>query len=98
MADFGLARAFTLPKGANLHAMVVTRWWRAPELLGKEAYDETVDYWSTAIVLAQMVHPAIRGYFQGDSAWGQAVHLETLWNAERGIMGGAIARVQCGVS
>ena len=45
---------------------------RAPELLlGKEAYDETIDYWSTAIVLAQMVHPAIRGYFQGDSAWGQ---------------------------
>jgi len=73
LADFGMARTFyPSQRGRTYTLMVVTRWWRAPELLlGKEAYDETIDYWSTAIVLAQMVHPAIRGYFQGDSAWGQ---------------------------
>lgn len=73
LADFGLARTFyPSERGRTYTLMVVTRWWRAPELLlGKEAYDETVDYWSTAIVLAQMVHPGIREYFQGDSAWDQ---------------------------
>jgi len=79
LADFGMARTFyPSQRGRTYTLMVVTRWWRAPELLlGKEAYDETIDYWSTAIVLAQMVHPAIRGYFQGDSSWGQ---LLCIWN------------------
>ena len=79
LADFGMARTFyPSQRGRTYTLMVVTRWWRAPELLlGKEAYDETIDYWSTAIVLAQMVHPEIRGYFQGDSSWGQ---LLCIWN------------------
>ncbi len=48
LADFGLARAFTVPLRTYTHE-VVTLWYRAPEiLLGAKQYSCPVDVSSTA--------------------------------------------------
>ena len=52
IADFGLARAFT-PHQRPLTIEVVTRWYRAPEiLLGLDTYSPSVDIWSVGCVIA----------------------------------------------
>ena len=57
IADFGLARSFTPEEDMPPHAaneytnMVVTRWYRAPELLlGASRYTQAVDLWSVGSV------------------------------------------------
>mmetsp|Transcript_3457 Transcript_3457/g.4258 ORF Transcript_3457/g.4258 Transcript_3457/m.4258 type:complete len:83 (-) Transcript_3457:212-460(-) len=46
LADFGLARAFSLPMKDYTHE-VVTLWYRAPEiLLGDNDYSVPVDIWA----------------------------------------------------
>lgn len=54
IADFGLARTWTPKEIMPPHMqneytnMVVTRWYRAPELLlGKTKYGPEIDMWST---------------------------------------------------
>lgn len=61
IADFGLARSWTPaadmpPHKANEYTnMVVTRWYRAPELLlGDVHYGPAVDMWSLGCVLGEM--------------------------------------------
>lgn len=55
IADFGLARAFTVPFRAYTHE-VVTLWYRAPELLlGSRFYSMAVDLWSLGCIFAEMV-------------------------------------------
>ncbi len=60
VCDFGLAR----PKGddaegdasTELTQYVVTRWYRAPELLtGADSYDEAIDMWSIGCILAEIL-------------------------------------------
>lgn len=53
IADFGLARSYTPKEDMPAHSpneytnMVVTRWYRAPELLlGDTRYTQAVDLWS----------------------------------------------------
>ncbi|PKI83098.1 [pyruvate dehydrogenase (acetyl-transferring)] kinase [Malassezia vespertilionis] len=67
IADFGLARPFHDPtqawrgrgwKGSsqNYTDMVVTRWYRPPELLaGQRNYGPPVDMWGVGCILAEMV-------------------------------------------
>ena len=65
LADFGLARAFTVPLRTYTHE-VVTLWYRAPEiLLGTRQYACPVDVWSIGTIIPEMVtgHPL----FPGDS-------------------------------
>ena len=65
LADFGLARAFTVPLRTYTHE-VVTLWYRAPEiLLGAKQYSCPVDMWSIGTIVPEMVtgHPL----FPGDS-------------------------------
>ena len=65
LADFGLARAFTIPLRTYTHE-VVTLWYRAPEiLLGAKQYSCHVDIWSIGTIVPEMVtgHPL----FPGDS-------------------------------
>jgi serine/threonine protein kinase len=65
LADFGLARAFTIPLRTYTHE-VVTLWYRAPEiLLGAKQYSCPVDMWSVGTIIPEMVtgHPL----FPGDS-------------------------------
>lgn len=55
LADFGLARSFADP-GRVMTSMVITRFYRPPELLlGCLHYGGTVDVWSMGVVLAELV-------------------------------------------
>jgi serine/threonine protein kinase len=63
LADFGLARAFTVPLRTYTHE-VVTLWYRAPEiLLGAKQYSCPVDMWSIGTIIPEMVtgHPLFPG-------------------------------------
>jgi serine/threonine protein kinase len=65
IADFGLARAFTVPVTKYTHE-VVTVWYRPPEiLLGIALYSVPVDLWSIGCVIAEMATGA--PLFAGDS-------------------------------
>ncbi|RCK56401.1 Serine/threonine-protein kinase KIN28 [Candida viswanathii] len=55
IADFGLARALGNPN-EDLSSNVVTRWYRAPELLfGARHYTGAVDIWSIGIIFAELM-------------------------------------------
>ena len=58
ICDFGLARGvdFDPAHAAQLTEYVVTRWYRAPELLtGNETYGPAIDMWSVGCILAEML-------------------------------------------
>ena len=60
LADFGMARVCGDPPPANLTQLVVTLWYRAPELLlGTTTYDSMIDMWS--IALRRIAIPQLRG-------------------------------------
>jgi len=55
VADFGLARKFGDPLGP-MTQLVVTLWYRAPELLlGETAYTTAVDMWSVGCIFAELI-------------------------------------------
>ncbi|KAL7665466.1 [RNA-polymerase]-subunit kinase [[Candida] zeylanoides] len=55
LADFGLARSLG-SASEDLSSNVVTRWYRAPELLfGAKHYTEVVDLWSVGIIFAELM-------------------------------------------
>ncbi|KAJ5066846.1 hypothetical protein M0811_03190 [Anaeramoeba ignava] len=65
LADFGLARSFSIPLRTYTHE-ILTLWYRAPEiLLGSKHYSLPVDVWSAGVILAEMMmnYPL----FPGDS-------------------------------
>jgi len=65
IADFGLARAFSLPIPQYTHE-VVTVWYRPLEiLLGSKLYSIPVDMWGVGCILAEMATGA--PLFAGDS-------------------------------
>ena len=65
VADFSLARAFSVPLRKYTHE-VVTLWYRAPEiLLGSETYSTPVDVWSVGCILAELSNGV--PLFPGDS-------------------------------
>uniref|UniRef100_A0A0N5AMD4 cyclin-dependent kinase n=1 Tax=Syphacia muris TaxID=451379 RepID=A0A0N5AMD4_9BILA len=65
LADFGLARSFSMPTRVYTHE-VVTLWYRAPEvLLGSKFYSCAVDVWSLACIFAELVSAKV--LFNGDS-------------------------------
>eukprot|EP00747_Dinoflagellata_sp_TGD_P165460 gnl/TRDRNA2_/TRDRNA2_186756_c0_seq1.p1 gnl/TRDRNA2_/TRDRNA2_186756_c0~~gnl/TRDRNA2_/TRDRNA2_186756_c0_seq1.p1 ORF type:complete len:313 (-),score=73.36 gnl/TRDRNA2_/TRDRNA2_186756_c0_seq1:161-1099(-) len=65
IADFGLARAFTVPIPKYTHE-VVTVWYRPPEiLLGSPLYSVPVDLWSIGCIIGEMATGA--PLFAGDS-------------------------------
>jgi len=65
LADFGLARAFSIPLRAYTHD-VVTLWYRAPEILiGQARYFAPIDIWSLGCILAEMATGS--ALFPGDS-------------------------------
>jgi cyclin-dependent kinase 7 len=61
LADFGLARVYAEPdlgtaQGRRMTHQVVTRWYRAPELLfGATAYGPAVDIWSVGCIFAELM-------------------------------------------
>ncbi|KAI1285866.1 Cyclin-dependent kinase 7 [Halotydeus destructor] len=55
LGDFGLAKAFGSPSRIYTH-QVVTRWYRAPELLyGARMYGPGVDIWAVGCILAELL-------------------------------------------
>merc|ERR1719277_1094163 len=65
IADFGLARAYSVPVPKYTHE-VVTVWYRAPEiLLGSQIYSVPVDLWSVGCVFGEMATG--NPLFAGDS-------------------------------
>lgn len=63
VADFGLAREFGSPLG-SMTPLVVTLWYRAPELLlGQTQYSTAVDMWSVGCIFAELLlkKPLFRG-------------------------------------
>ncbi|KAI0983491.1 hypothetical protein GJ496_010093 [Pomphorhynchus laevis] len=55
IGDFGLAKFFASPDKQMTH-QVVTRWYRAPELLfGARKYGYNIDMWSVGCILAELL-------------------------------------------
>jgi cyclin-dependent kinase 7 len=55
ITDFGLAKCFGSPNRQYTH-MVVTRWYRSPELLfGAKIYGVGVDIWAVGCILAELM-------------------------------------------
>ena len=57
ICDFGLARGVDPEESGSqqLTEYVVTRWYRAPELLVEnDTYDEGIDIWSVGCILAEV--------------------------------------------
>lgn len=62
ICDFGLARAQALE--GDMTQYVVTRWYRAPELLiGCDEYTNAIDVWSTGCILAELLSG--KPFFEG---------------------------------
>lgn len=65
IADFGLARAFTVPVRPYTN-QVVTLWYRAPEvLLEAPEYSTPIDVWSIACIFVELASKT--PLFTGDS-------------------------------
>nr|GEU63668.1 cyclin-dependent kinase C-2-like [Tanacetum cinerariifolium] len=57
LADFGLARSFSIDHNGNLTNRVITLWYRPPELLlGTTKYGPAVDMWSVGCIFAELLH------------------------------------------
>ncbi|CAB0037000.1 unnamed protein product [Trichogramma brassicae] len=64
LADFGLARGFSMRPNKRYTNRVVTLWYRPPELLmGDTNYDTSIDMWSAGCIMAEMFTrcPIMRG-------------------------------------
>lgn len=56
LADFGLARVAPASPREPLTSNVVTRWYRAPELLFKaQHYTRAIDIWSVGVIFAELM-------------------------------------------
>ena len=77
IADFGLARDFSFPSGTSMTPRVVTRWYRAPELLyGARLYTGAVDIWAIGCIFAELMLRT--PFLPGDSDLNQ---LHTIFRA-----------------
>ena len=85
--DFGLAR--TAGTNFMMTPYVVTRYYRAPEVILGMGYKENVDLWSVGCIMGEM----IRGYvlFPGTD------HIDQ-WNKIIGKSFSRFSRVSCGIS
>lgn len=64
ICDFGLARGVEMTYNEDLTEYVVTRWYRAPELLTDcQNYNDAVDVWAIGCIFAEMLRR--RPFFTG---------------------------------
>lgn len=64
IADFGMARYVGDPPPAKLTSLVVTLWYRSPELLlGAKTYGASVDMWSVGCIFGELItrEPLLQG-------------------------------------
>ncbi|KAL6957948.1 cyclin-dependent kinase [Sarracenia purpurea var. burkii] len=85
ICDFGLARQYGSPLKPYTH-LVVTLWYRAPELLlGAKKYSTAIDMWSLGCIMAEMLSKA--PLFNGKTEFDQLDKIfrilgtpnETIW-------------------
>lgn len=70
ICDFGLARQFAAPLKPYT-PLVVTLWYRAPELLlGTKLYSTPIDMWSVGCIMGEMItkEPLLMGTKEWDQA------------------------------
>uniref|UniRef100_A0A8D3D3F3 Protein kinase domain-containing protein n=1 Tax=Scophthalmus maximus TaxID=52904 RepID=A0A8D3D3F3_SCOMX len=72
LADFGLARIYSFQMA--LTSVVVTLWYRAPEVLLQSSYATPVDLWSVGCIFAEMFRRSVVGVPSADD-WPQEVAL-----------------------
>ncbi|EME77402.1 serine/threonine protein kinase, CMGC family, CDC2/CDK subfamily [Pseudocercospora fijiensis CIRAD86] len=64
LADFGMARFVGEPAPSNLTQLVVTLWYRSPELLlGATTYGAAIDVWSIGCIFGELLtrNPLLQG-------------------------------------
>lgn len=72
LADFGLARRYQEPQRNKLTLLVVTLWYRSPELLfGEEFYGPAVDMWSMGCIMGELILGQGRSILQGQGELDQ---------------------------
>ncbi|XP_031631244.1 cyclin-dependent kinase 6-like [Contarinia nasturtii] len=74
LADFGLAKTYDFEM--KLTSVVVTLWYRAPEVLLNQPYNSAVDIWSSACIIAELF--SRRALFPGTSEQNQLEKIFTL--------------------
>lgn len=70
IADFGMARYVGDPAPPKLTQLVVTLWYRSPELLlGAATYDSSVDMWSIGCIFGELLarEPLLQGLNEVDA-------------------------------
>jgi len=55
LCDFGLSRAIDFSQDENRTEYVVTRYYRAPEIMLAHEYSEAVDLWSVGCTMAELI-------------------------------------------
>ncbi|XP_024846386.1 cyclin-dependent kinase 6 isoform X2 [Bos taurus] len=75
LADFGLARIYSFQMA--LTSVVVTLWYRAPEVLLQSSYATPVDLWSVGCIFAEMFRRNVIG-LPGEEDWPRDVALPRL--------------------
>eukprot|EP00798_Chlamydomonas_sp_ICE-L_P022644 gene22644-29792_t len=79
LCDFGFARKMVSNGAAPYTGYVVTRWYRAPEILVGDHYGPSADVWSLGCLLAEMASG--RPLFPGKNAMDQLwLSLKTVGN------------------
>ncbi|OJD33146.1 protein kinase [Diplodia corticola] len=72
IADFGMARFVGDPPPPDLTQLVVTLWYRAPELLlGAKEYDSAIDMWSLGCIFGELLtkEPLLQGTNEVDELY-----------------------------
>ena len=68
LADFGLARGYSVPLKSYTKE-VVTLWYRPPEvLMGNNKYSPAIDVWAIGCIFYELAHR--KPLFMGDSEIG----------------------------
>ena len=55
ICDFGLARMNPDMEDGEMTEYVVTRWYRAPELILTRSYDNSIDMWSVGCIMGELL-------------------------------------------
>ena len=64
LGDMGISREFPKSKDEDLTGNVVTRLYRAPEILfGSKRYDESIDSWSLGCTIAEFFLDSKKYFF-----------------------------------
>lgn len=79
LCDFGFTRSVAQENDQDAHFLtnyVATRWYRSPELILSNSYDQEVDIWATGCIIGEMLDG--QPMFPGDNTIDQIYHIVNL--------------------